>query len=349
MRMIKVLCVLIPIALVALGMKSFMVARQEPRIAFSVTYESFGSKPGGPIVVGWDDGLVVFAMNPDIPGQHMQCGWITPEQVLGLLAELKDAGFFAPQMVVGAIPDNSTTTITASNGEPASHTWNEALSTAWGANINSDPRFKQFTRMWALSRHAIAFAHPAKAEPLSQNPAELNRFEGGRGSNWRATASRLAVDADTRYSEPAAAANAPTRVSMDRADPRYVLTGRLNKPIGELMTLQGVIVDGPQKGYEGGPNLKVQRINGEFLQNPIQIPISPYFGEWGDRALLKISTGKTFELVGYESGTFVGIPTAAYKLGGIDLQTSDHHFSSAFHVVRGKEIDPISEPPAKLR
>jgi hypothetical protein len=129
------------------------------------------------------------------------------------------------------------------------------------------------------------------------------------------------------------------------------LTGKMHKPLGSVITVQGVAVDGPEKGYEGGPNLRVQRIDGRATQEDIQIVLQPYFNKWGDRAvddghaLPELTTGTTYELEGYETGGFVGIPTDAYKRAGVVLQTCDHYFRCVFEAYRGKAIDPVRFSP----
>jgi len=68
---------------------------------------------------------------------------------------------------------------------------------------------------------------------------------------------------------------------------KYQLIGKLHQPLGKLCTLQGVAIEGQFKGYEGGPNLQVQRINGVATQELIQIRISPYFGLKGEQSAKK--------------------------------------------------------------
>ena len=66
------------------------------------------------------------------------------------------------------------------------------------------------------------------------------------------------------------------------------LIGELGKPLGTLLTVQGLVIDKSSKGYNGGLNLTVQNINDSSIQELITIPLSPYFGEFGDKRLPKL-------------------------------------------------------------
>jgi hypothetical protein len=118
-----------------------------------------------------------------------------------------------------------------------------------------------------------------------------------------------------------------------------------------VVTVQGVVVEGPFKGYEGGPNLRVQRINGKATQVDIQIPLSPYFYDFGKKALdgdalPKLENGTTYEFEGYETGGYVGIPGEPYKKADIMLQTTGHYFRLRYTVYKGKKIESIVWSPA---
>jgi hypothetical protein len=124
------------------------------------------------------------------------------------------------------------------------------------------------------------------------------------------------------------------------------LIPKLREPFGSVVTVQGIVVDGKSKGYEGGPNVRVQRINGRSIQDDIQIRLSPYFGEFGGHSLPKLEFGKTYEFEGYEAGGFVGVPAEAFKRAGIPLQTASFYFSHYYTVYRAKKIEAIHWSPA---
>jgi hypothetical protein len=123
---------------------------------------------------------------------------------------------------------------------------------------------------------------------------------------------------------------------------KYDLLGRTHQPMGKVIVLQGVIVEGPFKGYEGGPNLQVQRISGVATQEAIRIPLVPMFGDFQRNDPVKIVRGKTVELQGYEAGEFVGVPSHVPVI----FQTCGFYFKSEFRVIAGKPIPAIVFQPA---
>jgi hypothetical protein len=143
----------------------------------------------------------------------------------------------------------------------------------------------------------------------------------------------------------------PINVPTKELGQRYLLVGKLHAPMGQTVTVQGVVVEGPFKGYEGGPNLRPQRIDGQAMQEDIQICITPYWRTWADwysrekNDLPKLEKGKTYEMVGYTTGGYVGIPGKAYEEAGIPVQTTDHYFREVFEVIKFKPIDPILFTP----
>ncbi len=123
------------------------------------------------------------------------------------------------------------------------------------------------------------------------------------------------------------------------------LIGQLGKPLGTTLTVQGIIKDNSSKGYRSGLNLTVQNINDSSIQELITIPLSPYFGEFGNNSLPKLEKGSTYRLRVYETGEFVGIPGNAYKEVGIILQTTGFYFQNKLVVLSGEKIKPLLETP----
>jgi hypothetical protein len=148
------------------------------QVVFHVHYDGFGGKPTGLVAAGWDDGLIIFALNPDKPGKDLQAGMITPEQLKHTLEELRSAGFFEEQADQGWGPDMSHTTLTATiDGKEATYHWTEWLSRTWGAHVGADPKFYRFAKMWAISRTALAFASPTDYQPLAKDARAKKRFD----------------------------------------------------------------------------------------------------------------------------------------------------------------------------
>ena len=119
-----------------------------------------------------------------------------------------------------------------------------------------------------------------------------------------------------------------------------------------MILIKGVAVEDRFKGYEGGPNLRIQGISHSYTQEDIQIAINPYFRDWGEdppvegkKGLPKLEMGQTCEMVGYESGGFVGLPYEAFAHGVEQIQTTDHDFRQVFVVIQAKRIEPITYAP----
>ena len=151
----------------------------------------------------------------------------------------------------------------------------------------------------------------------------------------------------------AVAQDNPLDIPISGESSKFRLIGKLNEPLGTVVTVQGIVVEGPFKGYEGGPNLRVQRINGKATQEHIQIRLAPYFDDFGEegedgKSLPRLSFGKSYEFEGYETGGFVGVPSKAYQRANRMIQTSGHYFCHQLKVYHGKQIDPIVWSPANF-
>jgi hypothetical protein len=143
----------------------------------------------------------------------------------------------------------------------------------------------------------------------------------------------------------------PQNVPIEKLGQEFELVGKLHAPLGTVVSVVGVAVEGPFKGYEGGPNLRVRRIQGKYYQKDIQIVLKPYFHDWGEEAttggpaLPKLQAGETYKLEGYETGGFVGIPSEAYTHGELMIQTTGHYFRHHFAVIKAEPTDQISYAP----
>ena len=130
---------------------------------------------------------------------------------------------------------------------------------------------------------------------------------------------------------------------------KYKLVGKLHSALGSYIQVEGVVVEGPLKGYGGGPNIRAQRIQGRATQEDIQIAISPYFAKWGEKygglSLPKLVMGHTYEMEGYEEGAYYGTPKEAAENERIITQSGPFHFLTNFVVVKAKEIEAIRFAP----
>lgn len=156
-----------------------------------------------------------------------------------------------------------------------------------------------------------------------------------------------------------------TGIPMAKIGSTYQVLGRTGEPLGIMVTLHGVVIEGHRfKGDVDKPILQVQKINGRTSQQCIEIPIQPYATDFGkpyfvldldapwpptpdpERSLPQLEFGKTYEFRGYETGGFVGDPDEASSDGGIGKQSRGFYFTSHFVVVKGKKVQPIVFSPA---
>ncbi|MDC7998742.1 hypothetical protein [Gilvibacter sediminis] len=128
----------------------------------------------------------------------------------------------------------------------------------------------------------------------------------------------------------------------------YDLIGELGHPLGTTLTVEGVIIDGPFKGYEGGPNLLVQKINDTVIQKIIRIPLKPYWPNWekfSEENEPNIKKGETWSLRVYETGSFEGVPWPAYREANISYSTSGYYFRNELIVLSGIKLQAFEYNP----
>ncbi len=148
-----------------------------------------------------------------------------------------------------------------------------------------------------------------------------------------------------------ARAEEPQNIPISELGSKYELIGKLHSPLGHVISIQGIAVEGPFKGYEGGPNLRVQGIGWNYTQEDIQIVIKPLLQEWGVEAtaggatLPKLEMGQTYEMEGYETGGFEGVPGDTFKRGAALVQSVSYYFRHHFIVTKAKRIEPITYSP----
>lgn len=144
----------------------------------------------------------------------------------------------------------------------------------------------------------------------------------------------------------------PQNIPLNQLGDKFQLVGKLHVPLGTVVTLEGVVIEGPFKGYEGGFNLRVQKIQGGVTQEDIQIVISPFFYEWGKKdltggtALPNLKVGDTYEMEGYPTGEYVGVPNEAFERGAEIIQTTHHYFLERFMVIKAKRNEPVAFTPS---
>ncbi|MCK4667882.1 hypothetical protein KAU33_14090 [Candidatus Dependentiae bacterium] len=110
------------------------------------------------------------------------------------------------------------------------------------------------------------------------------------------------------------------------------IIGSLNKPLGEILTVEGIIVDDTytkRKSDSGKLLLKVESINGEKISNEIIISFSAF--KWVSIKEVKVDDYKKF--IGYETGAMTGIPEKAFEYMP-QVATEGFHFSTYFQICK---------------
>ena len=116
-------------------------------------------------------------------------------------------------------------------------------------------------------------------------------------------------------------------------------SSRLGKPLGKTVTVQGIIIDGPSKGYESGPNILVQRIDGAGTQESIRLLLTGV-----DQQLLP---GKAYEIKGVEGRSIVG--GGAQSKSGEISQASNKYSRSEFKLSSAKAIAAVAHHPREFK
>lgn len=124
-------------------------------------------------------------------------------------------------------------------------------------------------------------------------------------------------------------------VSYTDLGTRVKVLGKTGRPLGDLVTVQGKVVDGPSKGYEDGLNLLLHRVNGTSVAKEVPIKLVPYLGEEFDPPL---KPNQVYVLRGYEAATYVGVPEAAYVEANVAHQTTGFHLIVVFVLIRAEEV-----------
>ena len=137
--------------------------------------------------------------------------------------------------------------------------------------------------------------------------------------------------------------------SPPNRDPSQSRPGYLGLPLNTPVVLEGVVIEGNSKGFEGGPNVVVQRIDGRATQEFVRIKLSGQIEKPRPKADAGIRSiewvfkmGHTYRIHGHEHGAFVG--------GGENIrppvQTTARYFQHLFEVRQYLEIEPIQFDPA---
>jgi hypothetical protein len=191
--------------------------------------------------------------------------------------------------------------------------------------------------------------------------------------NWTLVSMAMCVrfaaaqDVDQVASNPLTNQVASVELSGSLAASALPEIGELGVKLDTSVIVVATTIEGPFAGFDGGPNIRIKKINGDATQQMIQMPIRTRAGgsgweqfERGGKAL--IEEGKTYELRGYESGSYVETSeedtidqprspimlSSASKnvLAESDSASSPLPFRNEFVVLHAKEVSPIAWAPS---
>ncbi|XVJ59232.1 MAG: hypothetical protein HEQ23_07460 [Tepidisphaera sp.] len=119
--------------------------------------------------------------------------------------------------------------------------------------------------------------------------------------------------------------------------------GLLGRELGSLVTIRGIVTTDGRKAESGVFWLDVQSVEGVPAEPGIAIALAPHVVGWGERDQSegppKLEIGREFELKGYETGAFVGVPDGADEAVGVARATTGFHFRRHFVVVGGGPLE----------
>lgn len=147
------------------------------------------------------------------------------------------------------------------------------------------------------------------------------------------------------------AQNSKIQVPIMNLQEDFEIIGELGFQFGTIHTVEGKVIEGPCKGYEGGPNILVQSIDSIANQKHIQIPIKPfnYKGEFGKELLPEIKIGSTYRFRVYETAAYVGVPAIAYQEAKYSvIPSTAFYFKNELAAISGEKIKEIKADPSKF-
>lgn len=113
---------------------------------------------------------------------------------------------------------------------------------------------------------------------------------------------------------------------------KVIIMGRLGKPLGTVVTLDGQMVSAPKTGKSGQVTaaLRVSEVNGQPLKRApiIGLIFRPSAG------VPSFHVQETVHLSGYETGAFIGTPDGARDSLGSEASPFDWKFETTIRVIK---------------
>ena len=113
---------------------------------------------------------------------------------------------------------------------------------------------------------------------------------------------------------------------------RSKVIGSLGRPLGEVVTIEGIVADGDytRRNADAGETLlRVQTVNGRVLKREAVFHFRPFEGA----DMKKPTAGMKFKYVGYETGGFSGMPDKAFDYVP-RVATDGYYFSTSLVILR---------------
>lgn len=117
----------------------------------------------GPITVVWRDGAILY-----LGRQPCLVGKVEPKDVDAAIQTIRDAGFHnaAQEWVVH---DADYKTIIVRDTASSQRSWHEVILPNFGGDLNTDPEYRSFIRVWLKTRAAIESLAPIEVRPLKKD------------------------------------------------------------------------------------------------------------------------------------------------------------------------------------
>ena len=123
---------------------------------------------------------------------------------------------------------------------------------------------------------------------------------------------------------------------------KVTLIGRLGKPVGTVVTVEGQLVSEPKLGKSGriSAAFRANKVDGKALETG-QI-IALMFPTTG--GMPPVHANEIVHLSGYEGGAFIGTPPDAREKMGADASPLSWKFESTLVVIKVEPSDSAKKP-----
>ena len=127
-------------------------------------------------------------------------------------------------------------------------------------------------------------------------------------------------------------------VQVDDLGTKVVVIGKLGKPLGTVVTVEGQLMSDPEpKNGQIIAVLRANKTDGQALSPASNIAL--LFRHSG--GVPELHSHDLVKITGYEAGAFIGTPSAVRDQMGRDASPFDWKFETTFHVVTAETVpDP---------